>query len=421
MELSKQIEITKKMYKAAEYLLLPLLLINLTVAENRWTVFGFRPEQFIYAVTIGLAVYVGLLSRYRHLVAMMLGLTIVLRLLEPFGGGEQLRQIGFGLLAIVFAVAGAVIYGRKPSLLRKQLVIYLALCIPIMLLQILGASSFVMGWNSEYAHDRNLVALDAVGTFTQIPVYQTLFVGIDQLDYMIGQARPVGLLYSNNVLSIFVCIAVAVNSAITRSSRISFSDIIVTVAIVLTMSKLVLGVTILLYIGFLVFGVLERRRLVLKLIAILAVVMLSYYTLFPGLFISSFSEGMVMSSILLRLVDLIKALGIESSFGRVIELGKAYESNNQVIGEGYSFVATFLRSKLLIPWLFVMMTGLILYVYRLRKMISRQSMVYALTLITCVLTQFAVPFVGTPSFQLIMGFALFPLFKGLWQSNTSYT
>jgi len=396
-------------------MLLPLMLINLTVAENRWTVLGLHPDQFIYAVTIGLAWYAGSLSRYRFLVTTALMFAIVMRLLEVLGGGESLREVSFTALAVVFAVAGAMIYGRNPLLLHKQLVIYLALCIPIMLLQILGVSSLLMGWNIGYLHDSSLLGLDEVGSFKDIPLYPTLFVGIDDLEFSTGQGRPVGLMYAANPLSVFISIAVAINLAITRTSRIRFSDIVVTIAIVLAMSKLSFGVTVLLYAGFLVFGERERRLLALKLIVVLAIVLFSYYLLFPGLLIANFSEGMVMGAIMLRLMDLLRALGIADSFGQLLELEYTYrQSNVYVVGEGYSSIATLLRSKLLIPSLFVMMAGVALYVRRVRNMASRPAMVYVITLLACILTQFGVPFVGATSFQLIMGFALFPLFRKMW-------
>ena len=407
------------MYKVSTYMLLPLILINHTVSESNWILFGIKLGAILYAVTIVLALYVGLRSQYRGLITTMIVLAIVMRLLAALGGTESLREVGFAALAIVFAVAGAMMYGRNPFLLHKQLVIYLAICIPIMLLQILGVSSLLMGWNMGYLDDYDLgMTLDEFGTFREVPLYPTLFVGIDDLVYSVGQGRPVGLMYGSNPLSIFVSIAIAINLAIPRTSRIRFSDIVVTGAVVLTAGRLVYGTTILLYLWFLIFGVRERRLLVLKLIIVFAIVLLLYYILFPGLFIANFSKEMMMVSIMLRLVDLLRAVGLYNFFdstGQLSALAFDYKpSFVYEVHEGYSSVATLIRSKLLIPSLFVIIAGSILYVYRVRNMISRPAMVYVVTLMACVLTQFGVPFVKAGSFQLIMGFALFPLFKKMW-------
>jgi hypothetical protein len=230
-----------------------------------------------------------------------------------------------------------------------------------------------------------------------------------------GQGRPPGLLASNNSLSIFVSIAVAINLAIPRTSRIRFSDIVVTGAVVLTAGRLVYGATIILYVWFLIFGVRKRRLLVLRLIIVFAIVLLLYYILFPGLLIANFSKRTNTVSIMLRLMDLLSAMGLENYFSQLNEID--YVSSSYVVGEGYTSVATLIRSKLLIPSLFVIIAGSILYVYRVRNMISRTAMVYVVTLMACILTQFGVPFVKAGSFQLIMGFALFPLFKKMWSPD----
>ena len=403
------------MYKITTYILLPSMLINLTVAENRWGVFGSSLDQYIYAATIGLSWYVGSLSRYRLLVSIALLFAIAMRLLGVLGGGESLREIGLAALAVVFAVAGAMIYGRNPFLLHKQLVIYLALCIPIMLLQILGVSSLLMGWNIGYLHDALVLTQDNVGSFQEIPLYPTLFVQPDDLVFSIGQGRPVGLMYGNNPLSFFISIAVAINLTIARTSRICFSDIVVTVATVLAMSKLAFGITILLYLHFLVFGVPERRLLVLKLISVLTIVMSLYYILFPGLFVINLSEDMVMTSIVLRLVDLLKGAGIEIHFGQIIELGNIYKpSKEYVTEEGYSFIGSALHSNRWIPLLFVLIIGTVLYVYRVQSITTFPTTIYTVTLVTYIATQFATSFIGTPSSQIILGFILFPLLKKIW-------
>ena len=404
------------MYKLSTFILFPVMLISHTVSASGWMLFGINLGVFLYVVTTGIALYVGLRSRYRSLVTTMMVLTIVMRLFAEFSGSEPLRQMAFGSLAIVFAVAGAMMYGRNPFLLHKQLVVYLALCIPIMVMQIMGVSQFLMGWDMGYTHSvLDILSPGEIGTFKEVPLYPTLFVeSSDNFEYSIGQGRPVGLMYGNNPLSVIVAIAVAVNLAITRTSRIKFSDIIVTMAIVLTMSKLAFSTMILLYLWFLVFGMRERRLLVLKLITILAIVMFLYYILFPGLFMSNLSEAMVMSSLMLRLMDVIYSLGIENSFGQLVwlsEVYKPYDAYMVLEEESYSVIGILLKSKLLIPLLFVVIYGSMRYAYRVCNMISRPTTVYVVTLIACILTQFGTVFYSVNSFQLVMGFALFPLFK----------
>ena len=75
-----------------------------------------------------------------------------------------------------------------------------------MLLQILGVSQFVHGWNIAFAHTGAGLLESEIGTFKEIPLGPTLFVGIDKFQASIGQSRPVGLMYGSNPLSVFVII-----------------------------------------------------------------------------------------------------------------------------------------------------------------------------------------------------------------------
>ena len=404
------------------------MLINLTVSNNHWDIFGLRPDFIMYAIIIGLASYLGFRSRYRNIVTAMFCFWMVMRLLYSVSGGEpESFELSRASLSIIFAVAGAIIYGRNPAFLHKQFMVYFALCIPIMLLQVLGVSQFVHGWNTDFAHTGAGLLVSEVGTFKEIPLFPALFVGLDNLGHSIGQSRPVGLMYSNNPLSIFVSIFIALNLAIERTSRIRFSDIVATAMIVLTMAKLVFGVTIIIYLLFFVFGMGQKRILVLKLIVLLAIGLSFYYFLFPGLFINHFSEGMVMVSIMLRLGDFWRAAGFEMFSDTINELSFIYTPNTNldivkttITGQSYSSFAMLVKSDMMILWLSMMILGFLLYLYRIRKIKIHIWRVYIVTLFVCIITQAAVPFYSTNAFQLILGFALFPLFNKMWL-NYSYS
>lgn len=400
-------------YKIGVYSLLPLMWISMTTGENRWELFGIGIGQFLYWVVIGLAWYIASLSRYQLFVTAMLFVAVAFRMLEFLGGGDLFYTVRVISLAIIFIVAGGVAYGRTPFLLRRQLTLFLALCLPIMLLQILGVSSLVMGWNTEYGHDVTMLAPDEVGTFKDIPLFPTLFVDADDLRYSIGQGRPAGLLYSNNVLSVFIAIAVALNILLAKTSRLKVSDLVITAAIVLAMSKMALFVAILLYAKFLMFGATARRLLALKLLVLLATGMAFYYFLFPGLFVANFSEAMMWTSILVRWLDIVHAVGFSDGalpFSPHLLITTVYKEE-----ESYSTVALLLKSEIMIPALVVLLSMLALYFYRVRQMKTWPVVMYVGTFFVCALTQFAVPYAAAPSFQLILGFALFPLLKKLWQ------
>ena len=405
------------MYKAAKYLLLPLLLINITTAENGWEIFGINFGRTLYWGIIVIAWYVARNSPYRYYMTGFLCIGILLRMLELLCGWGEIELLRKAALAIVFVIAGAVVYGTNPLFLRKQLVIFLALCIPIMLLQILGVSSFFYGWVTDYAHDPKIMATYEIGKFIDIPLYPTLFVGINKLYYLIGQGRPAGLLYANNVLSIFVSITVGLNLAVTRMSRLSFSDVVVLVVVVLTMAKSTYIITALLYVTFFVFNVQGKRLLCFKSIILLTILSALYYWVFPGLFMANFSAEMFWLSMLHRLLDIVYFLDLENLGNFFYEQHRLYGTNFNEDAT-YSGLSIILKSNFVAPVLFLAVVILVQYVNRLRKMRPLPIMPYVVTLLVCVLTQFGTSYFAAPSFQFIAGLALFPLFKGLWKSKT---
>jgi hypothetical protein len=403
-------------YKAAAYLLLPLMWANLTAGENHWAILGLGVGQLLNWIIIGLAWYVAFRSPYQRIATVMLLCAFALRPLEAVGG-EVVYALRSGALAVVFIVAGAWIYGRDPNFLHRQLVVFLGLCVPLMFLQIVGAGSFVMGWSTAYLNDPSGVMDQSdVGTFMELPLYPTLFVGPDDLIFSIGQARPVGLMHANNILSIFVAIAATLNLLVPRSARLRAGDLIITAAVILTMSKMVFAVMAMLFVGTTLFAPAERKLLALKLLCLFAIGLWVYYLLFPGLLRTNLSEDMVRVSIMLRLLGVLNAVGIEN-------LGAFLYDQQQLIGsafsedESYSTVAFLLNSGMAAPALVILGAAGILYLRRVWQMGLGNAWGYLALLLVCVATQFAIPFVAAASFQLILGLALFPLFRRLWSDR----
>lgn len=405
------------LYAAAAYLLLPLMWLNITTGENRWEVLGIGVGQIVYWVMIGLGWYIAYRSPYWLVATVMLAVAVSSRLVEFGGGGEAAYAIRVAALAVIFIIVGASIYGRNPFLLHKQLVVFLGLCAVIMILQILGVSSLLMGWNTGYAHDLSILDMDEIGTFKEVPLYPVLFVEIDELQYSIGQGRPVGLMHSSNILSIFVAAALVLNLGIPRTSSVRVSDIVLTVVAVLTMSKMVFVIAILAYACTFLFGARAKKRLAMKLTISFAMATLLYYFLFPGLFVANFSEEMIWTSILLRLLGIMHVIGIERYaffYDQQQLIGAIYREE-----ESYSAVALLFKSDMLVPAIALMLLVSLVYAFRVWQMQAWPAMMYVVILLVCVATQFAVPFALAPSFQLIAGFGLFPLFRKLWYPSSA--
>jgi hypothetical protein len=404
-------------YKAAAYLLLPLMWVNLTAGENHWAILGLGVGQLLYWIIIGLGWYVAFRSPYQKIATAMLLCAFALRPMEAIGDGVVANVLRLGALAGVFTIAGAWIYGRDPNFLHRQLVVFLGLCVPIMLLQILGVSSFVLGWSTAFLDDQTVrISERDLGTFRDVPLYPTLLVAREDLIFSLAQGRPGGLMHANNIISIFVSIAVALNLVIPRSSRLRAGDLIITAAAVLAMSKMVFALQALLYVGVLLFAPMERKVLTLKLFFVFGIGFCLYYLLFPGLLQLNLSEEVFRVSFMLRLLGVLNAIGVESVgaflFDQALLIGRAYRED-----ENYSDVAALLSSDVAIPALLAIGAAGLLYLYRMRQMGFGNSWGYAAFLFVCVATQFAVPFTAAASFQLLLGLALFPLFPHLWRNR----
>jgi hypothetical protein len=404
------------MLKFLEKILFPILIINITTSANAWEVFGVGIGQTLYWLIIAIGFTIAYNTPYRVLSIVMLILSFLLRIVEAATSDSVLELVRLATLGLIFVIAGAKIYGNNPGLLNKQFTVFILLSIPIMLLQITGAHYIFMGWNTELAHDTSVLDVSDIGKFKELPVYKTLFVNEDDLTYSIGQGRPVGLLYSNNVLSVFVTIAAALNFIISKDSKIRFSNILIAIIMVLTMSLLGFASSMLLYLFFLFFGVSWRRRKAFNSIVLLISSFALYYFLFPGLFSAFFSESKLYGSLITRFLDIANVLKLDS-------IAALFDAQREMMGSGfneensYSFISILLKSKIAIPAIIGLVILAAFYYYRLNhlKFVAKfPTIIYIVLILVCLMTQFAVPYVGAPSFQLILGLGLFPIFKKLW-------
>ena len=290
---------------------------------------------------------------------------------------------------------------------------------PVMLLQMLGVSSFFLGWDTELTHDLTVMAREEIGKFIQLYPKETLFVNANDLQALLGQKRPCGLLYSNNVLSVFVVITIGYNLALSHRTTLNKTDYIISIALVLTMSKLVLFSTVLFYLTYLILGDNYKKQLTKKLLFLFGCIILIFYFFFPGVLISAFDEHAIGISFFLRFIDVIDFLGIDVLTNYFEP--KSYEYLSYRIlnpEESYSGISIILKNQFLILIIILFIIFGTRYVKQIRKMhfifgLKTQSF-YALLLI-CLVTQFAVPYFGAVSFQTILGYALFPLFPKLWR------
>jgi hypothetical protein len=147
-----------------------------------------------------------------------------------------------------------------------------------MLAQKIGLHDIFYGWNAELFHENPIYTFDEtkdIGKlFKNLTLYPTLFIEQSNLVYVMYQGRPTGLLYSNNVLSIFIIVYAAMTFSYQEKKKLSYSSFILPIVVVLSASTLVI-------IGYLIF-LFKSKRKFFNLFIFISILFL-HYLLFPGL------------------------------------------------------------------------------------------------------------------------------------------
>lgn len=302
-----------------------------------------------------------LFQKYKK-TALFLFITIVLS--NPISDiFPEFRIIYQASLAALFFLTGLVCYGDKPQKLRTILVVYLFISIPFLLMQITGASPLVMTWGTDYLHTPGMLSIEQVGTFPKIPVYPTFLVPQEEIVFMIGQARPSGLMAANNILSVIVCFSLFFNLQLRRKSVLNAGDLVVNFAAVLVMSKLVFVTIFIIYASGLMNKKSFIRKASVKNLSLFLCYLGMYYLCFPGLFLSLFSIESFASSFGMRLIDIFVSLNVADWSYLFFFAADEYGLMNSSFGSDelshVSGIARTISSPFIIPILILIFIALI--------------------------------------------------------------
>jgi hypothetical protein len=281
-----------------------------------------------------------------------------------------------------------------------------------MVLQKIGVSTFFYAWNAELFHDNGFYSFDAeedLGViFKKIPLFNTLFVELSDLTPVMYQQRPTGLLYSNNVLSVMISLALALHFSLNHNIKRNFKYIVIATISVLTMSTLVYGVLVLLFIYY--FFINKNKNLktnALKTLFVTFVMLFFHYIFFPGL--TEVSIGIINAvSFVMRFAEIFIALGLNyfDDYVVLLEIGIDYSQKDTSI----SLIAAILKNRFLYIILIFSLLFMKIYYKNLKKF-PGPVIIYITLFVVCILTQFGVNFLKAPSFQLFLGIAFFPIFR----------
>ena len=385
-----------------------LLLFNLTSAANEWSILGLGIGQLTYWFLLFFSIVVLFETNYFIIGTCLAFMTLVLKICNAFIGVPYTGMMSEFTSGFIFILAGACLYGSKPSILYRQLLSFLALSIPFMIIQKIGFHVFFYGWSTEVFHENGTFLFDEIkdkgNFFKRIPLFPTVFVELKDLNYVIYQGRHTGLLYSNNVLSVIISFALALHFSIFKPIIGNYKYFTIATIIVLAASNLVYGVFSLLFIHSYFF----RRNKYLKSNALktfrfILVMLFFHYVFFPGMTSNSFGFSNQLSFVY-RFGEIFYALGF-NYFDNFISV-----NNIKIDFDGedsFSLVGALVKSKFIFVY-FILFLFYSIFYYRALKAFESQSFVYLVLFIVSILTQFAINFVGAPIFQVFLGIALYP-------------
>jgi hypothetical protein len=387
-------------------LILPIILINITVSANTWNVFGFNLGQLLYWTLLILAWLLLQHSIFKLRSSILILLLFFSKFFFLISNNEFAWFIGETLSGLIFVLLGAFVFGNERVLLMRQLLWYLALSIPFLIFQKTGLHDFFYGWSTELFHENGVYEFDDIKEtgrlFKGLTLYQTLFVAKENLTYVMYQARPTGLSYSNNVLSVILVTAIALSLYIKNKKLNFLSDFVLPFISVLVMSTLVYTV-ILLFILF------YKKSSLFKINLIVCLFL--HYVFFPGLTASSF--GLINAlSFISRFGEIFQLLG----FSDFVEMSTSLITNDANVNLDFSDTSYSLYGKILrfqywylfLPIIFILFYYFLKKVRLLKSHLNFDSKPYIILLVILILTQIAVPFIRAPFFQIFLGLSFYP-------------
>jgi len=312
-------------------------------------------------------------------------------------------------LAILFCAAGIVVASERPGLIKKQMMIFCMLSVPIMLLQLTGVSEWTQLLRTDFHGEDSI---------TQFP---TLFVDEEDLVITTFQARPAGFLYANNFLSLPVMFALGLYYGRNKTNKLTLNDMVLCAIVVLSMAKIVFLTLAVITLWILIAGDLQKKIKMVKVMLLLSFMIGVYSVFFPGVFAYNTSLYNAYVNFTIRRMDLSTSMSgdVLSEIQLENQEGDLYTKTLQGEHEsGYAIIAGIL------PYLLIGVLSLFpLYLKRLRKLRCRSGKMAdsaLLILFAIALSPLAASFIEGTLYWFIAGFAFLPLFIA-FKSPTFYT
>ncbi len=393
------------------------MILNLTLGANDWTIGYIHIGQMLYYILLLMCLRVSIKHNYTLSAIICLVLAFFFKALSLISGSIILANLGDVFSGLIFIIAGTIWFGRNLAVLYKYFLIFILISIPVMLIQKIGVHTFFYAWNVELFHPNDIYSYDEVRDFGKIfkdiPLLPTLFVDLDNLVVGMYQSRPTGLIYSNNILSSFICILLALHFSLGKANITTKSYLVVSLATALSGSFMVLVVYISLTIYFLFKSQYFIKKGVISLVFLSTSIALNYF-LFPGLVENALSESVLWIKLSSRFTESLDLLGYDGSqvfYNLSNEL--TYLDATSDTETSKSLVSYLFKMQYLAP--LIVLFYVALRVYRKKVIFLRTRLhdinlnPYGVLLVTLLLCLIGVPVLKAPFFQITLGASLYPL------------
>lgn len=220
----------------------------------------------------------------------LMGAIVIAKVLRSTAMSGSADVLYITAVNVLFCVSGAVVAFRRPVLLYKQVMTIALVNLVFMVLQVVGVGAWTQLFTTH--GEGNLTA----------PV-RTLFVPEIDLEYLLVQGRPAGLSYSNIVLALIIAFATVLHLSLSKG-KLWWGTAVISVMVVLCMSKFLLIVSPLVALWLMLTGTRPQRASAARALAGIAVALLVYCYAFPGLAATNLSVETVKTSFFLRLNDI---------------------------------------------------------------------------------------------------------------------
>jgi hypothetical protein len=403
-------------------IIFPLILVNITFSANEWTFLGISIGQLLIWIIIILTFSV-LYNSFSKIFAITLLLGIFgFKFFFLISNSFIFNVFGTFFIALQMIISGSILFGKDPFILYKQLSIFFFLCIFFMLAQKIGLHDIFYGWNAELFHENPIYTFDEtkdIGKlFKNLTLYPTLFIEQSNLVYVMYQGRPTGLLYSNNVLSIFIIVYAAMTFSYQEKKKLSYSSFILPIVVVLSASTLVI-------IGYLIF-LFKSKRKFFNLFIFISILFL-HYLLFPGLTSLFLDYNKHLLSFSVRFYEIFNSFGFNNLTDTILNVNsnskiKISENEGSYSLFGLLFKSSFRWVVLIILFLFLFYIKKQYYFFNTKiKPELKSQFDYRMLFYSILLSQLATIYLQAPSLQFILGVSIYPLlYKFIKKENQDH-